>query len=219
MSDKRLIRSEIIPGKVDHFRALMQRLVIQYTQQWVSSEGRHLFFVEIRQVRDGLDVTPATRGSWSVFLAPVEGPGYAGIEAYELSGDRGTRIEFLDCYTPRSPKLNEPIGSAFEEFIDIVLRETVSDQRSRESAADHTDEASDLLPKTQSTRDKWKRIWAIILETQRKYMEEYENMNTDNPKPHFDDYRDAIASEIGWKPAAKTIRRIIHAGARGLLDD
>jgi hypothetical protein len=218
MADKRLIQSVVVPGKVDHFRALMQRLVIQYTQQWESSDGRHLFFTEDRQACDGQDVTPSTRGSWWVFLAPTEGPGNAAIEAYELPGDRGTRIEFLDGYTPRSPARDEPIGSAFEEFVEIVLQETVSDQTSVESAADHEDEASDLLPKRPKKRDEWKKIWAIMVETRENYQREYDDFGIDNPKATTDDYRDAIASQIGWKPDPRTISRIKRAGEAGLLD-
>jgi hypothetical protein len=122
VADKRLVQSVIVPGKVDHFRALMQRLIIQYTQKWVSSDGTELLFSEDRQESNGQDITPPTRGTWSI-IAFAEGSSWAGIEAYELSNGNQTQIDFFDGYTPNHPALNQPVGSAFEEFCGLIIDE------------------------------------------------------------------------------------------------
>ena len=218
MPDENLIRSILIPGKVDHFRAFMQRLVIRYTQRWTSSSGKHLFFSERRKERDGKDVTLPTRGTWSIILAPIEGPGFAGIEAYELPKDAGTQIDFLDGYVPETPSLNMLIGSPFKEFTDMVIEEVeqlFSEQMS--TGKEIGNQHSDLLPKNQRTRDKWREAYSIIVEVQTDYREEYEDLSIENPRPAIDDYRDAIATQMGWKPSGKTVSRIRKAGDAGLL--
>ena len=131
MSDSRLIRSENFRGvTVDHIRALMQRLIAHYPRGWESTNGELLIgFFEERDITGPdrtVDVTPATRGSWAVGLHPGS-PGlikcWAGIEAYEQPGH--TKVDFWDGYSPGSPPGVEypPIGAAFEEFCEMIVRE------------------------------------------------------------------------------------------------
>jgi hypothetical protein len=75
-----------------------------------------------------VDITPPSRGSWAIILRsgtsqPVEGR--AGIEAYERP-EGTTRVDFLDGYLPGARVHRskwEPIGSAFEEFCQMVIEE------------------------------------------------------------------------------------------------
>jgi hypothetical protein len=74
------------------------------------------------------------------------------------------------------------------------------------------------FPKGDNTRERWKRAYTVIVETDEKYREAYDEGYTDDPKPKSDDYRDALASEMNWKPSAKTVSKIQKAGKMGLLD-
>jgi len=76
---------------------------------------------------------PPTRASWEVtpwnssnmrpWWHPKKGRYFAGIEAYE-EADGHTRVDFLDGYHPDRPQQEYlPIGSAFEEFSRMVIKE------------------------------------------------------------------------------------------------
>jgi hypothetical protein len=145
VSGKKLIRSETVIGRVEHFRALMQRLALR--TPWMASTGEKFVFYEERQTRHQLvaivpgtgrtpfspdrheyanvDVTPPTRGSWAVHS---EDPSKAllataGIEAFEQPNGQ-TLLEFWDGYHPHSADIPRPaIGAAFEEFCEMVIRE------------------------------------------------------------------------------------------------
>lgn len=152
----KLIRTETIPGTVDRFRALMERLTnLTGRDGWVSSNGERLVWHEHRHTKrelvsvgpspysriygaEGLvrrhyrdiDVTPQTRGSWDVLLFPRESEhptANAGIEVYELPNGH-TRVDFQDGYIPIAPHLNKkPIGPAFEEFCQMVIEEALDE--------------------------------------------------------------------------------------------
>ena len=144
-----LIRSESFSGTVEHFRALMQRLAVQYAKGWESVSGERLVFSEHRHTRRQLiavtprgdprllgtvlanrehyrdvDNTRPTRGSWKVYLLVDKSfKGNAGIEAYE-GPDGSTRVDFYDGYDPLLPGLDHaPIREAFEKFCEMVVRE------------------------------------------------------------------------------------------------
>lgn len=121
MADSRLISSEPFPGvTADHIRALMQRFVAHHPRGWESTNGELLIgFGELEQ-------TIATRGSWVVALHPGSSSGtecWAGVEAYEQPGY--TKVDFGDGYFPGAPPGVEypPIGAAFEEFCEMIVRE------------------------------------------------------------------------------------------------
>jgi len=155
-----LVKSVVIPGSVQHFRGVMERLAIRYPGTgiwaragiWASAGGEHLAFKERRQTKTELvawepaseeclagtsyvvtgsqahykdiDITPPTRASWMVHASGELESGGGGIEAYEMPGGQHTRIDFLDGYTPGWPAFQGiPIGPAFVEFCEIVLRE------------------------------------------------------------------------------------------------
>jgi hypothetical protein len=143
----KLIHSEDFAMTVEHFRALMQRLVIQYAKGWESADGKRLTFGEYRHTKQELvgvtpgsprymgryvapaipdkhyrytDVTPPTRGSWLV--SPLGNQGFAGIEAYEQPGG-STKVDFYDGYHPAMPGLDHPaIGAALEGFCETVVK-------------------------------------------------------------------------------------------------
>ena len=74
------------------------------------------------------------------------------------------------------------------------------------------------VPSRQPDLARWRRAYPNLIETQERYREIYEDGDTDDPKPKMDDYRDALASEMGWRPTERTIRKILAAGGGGLLD-
>jgi hypothetical protein len=143
VSGKKLIRSETVIGRVEHFRALMQRLALR--TPWMASTGEQLVFYEERQTQRQLvaivpltsgfgghhreykdvDITPPTRGSWAVHS---EDPSKAllataGIEAFEQPNGQ-TLLEFWDGYLPGSVDVPRPtIEAAFEELCEMIIQE------------------------------------------------------------------------------------------------
>lgn len=152
MSDRKPIRSEDFRGiTIDHFRALMQQLAIGHQEGWMSSNGERLVSGERRQTAQELvgldptspfyqkkhykwvDVTPPTRGSWEVRLVGgEETEGYAGVEVYERPGR--IHVDFLDGHRPHWLGVEyPPIGSAFEEFCEMIVKEVRSLMLAREA--------------------------------------------------------------------------------------
>lgn len=74
------------------------------------------------------------------------------------------------------------------------------------------------LPKTEKTREEYKRAYAIIKQTQQAYRELWEKDRIDDPNPNLLDYRDNLINEIRWKRDPKTINKVIALGEAGLLD-
>jgi len=227
MSEDRLVRSELIPGRIDHFRAIMERFLLLhalYTRRWEASDGKILFITEVRKERDGQDVTLPTRATWRVIFAPIHGPGVAAIEAYELAGDKGTWVDFVDGYAPEFPEIRDPIGPPFQAFVDIVMAEARQMFDGRTSAEDGTDKEQMVelskpdVPKRKTSREKWIRAYSVIKKVREDLLEAYTNGDTRNPTPKIEDYRDALADEMGWSPASKTLRKIIMAGDNGQLE-
>jgi hypothetical protein len=121
----------------------MRRLVVHHANEWKSTEDVKLFFQEFPDIERELvgvtpsqgvfgpsveyhyknvDKTPSNCGSWIVW-ALNKGGGKAGIEAYQQLNQ--TIVDFWDGYMPLHPTLKfTPIGAAFEEFCDMVVRET-----------------------------------------------------------------------------------------------
>jgi HJR/Mrr/RecB family endonuclease len=171
-----IIRSEVIPGTVEHFRAVMQRLGVRCggkpwrsksderlvfsehrktTRELVSVQsptterrGRYLAFLSEREHYKTIDVTPSTRGSWEILLLSQQDKfiGFAGIEAYEQV-EGTTQVDFLDGYSPHLPgHKREPIGPAFEEFSQIVVLEAIGKQRKQSTLATDFDAIARLEP-------------------------------------------------------------------------
>lgn len=131
MSDDRLKRFEIAPGTVADFRALMGRLSVRYAAGWLAPTSEIL----------GFSMLPGAFPSyccWHVYViwepawrasrthsAPREKRS-AGIEVVEENHGQ-TRVTFVDGYYPLDPgRDREPIGPAFEEFRDMIVREMQS---------------------------------------------------------------------------------------------
>jgi len=84
------------------------------------------------------DVTPSTRGSWSIIsLGHSEQRGV--IEAYEQP-DGKTVVHFIDGYQPDAAWVErEPIGAAFAEFVEFVIAEIQQIGTSKEESQDATE--------------------------------------------------------------------------------
>ena len=76
----------------------------------------------------------------------------------------------------------------------------------------------DLLPKRQSTRNRWKKAYKIITEMREDYQEGFLEGKSHDPKPNILEIRQRILVELGWSRSDKTIYRIIKAGDKGCLD-
>jgi hypothetical protein len=223
-------RSEVVPGSTGHFRATMERLYIRYHRDgWIASSGDRL--------RLGRNThTDDKRGTWTVTLhREDELPCFAGIEAYEQYNGN-TLVEFKDGYEPGSRWRASPIGPLFVRFSDIVVgeaqpigavMENEQEMPRSESAPAQQGIASepssvvslqDLLPKKPETREKYKRAYSIIVKLREEYRELYENEETDKPAPNMDDYREALAFRMDWKPSGTLVRKIRKLGDGGLLE-
>jgi len=127
-----LVRSELLPGTVAHFRAAMEKLADLELGRWMSSAGKSLRFEEWR-----LDSTPSTRSTWHVWLpVPLEDvpeietqiglyeiqqthDGDACIKAYERP-DEYTEVFCWDRCSLATLQ-SQPIGTLFEEFCREVF--------------------------------------------------------------------------------------------------
>jgi len=86
------------------------------------SDGRHAYFHEVRDEADEHDKMQAIRAHWRLLVIPLDGPGMTSIEAFELPDGKGVRLDFTDGRVP-GYRLYAPIGQAFLDFIDSLVRE------------------------------------------------------------------------------------------------
>lgn len=75
----------------------------------------------------------------------------------------------------------------------------------------------DGFPKKPETITRYKKAYLIMSELRGQYRESYDEFLTSTPTPTTQDYKDALASKMGWRPCDKTIRRIKKFGDEGLL--
>lgn len=106
--------------------------------------------------------------------------------------------------------------SAMEERLEARPEEVVEEARERLE-----EEMTRLLPrdfpKKAETIAKYKEAFSIIQAMQEEYREEYNLGYTKDPKPELEDYREALASRMGWKRTHRTIRKVIEFGRKGWL--
>ena len=74
------------------------------------------------------------------------------------------------------------------------------------------------LPKTKKTRLRHARAYALILDLREEYKSSFDDWTREDPKPTLDDYRDALASSMDWRPSHRTISKIIREGDAGKLN-
>jgi len=137
-------RTEHIPGTMEQFRATMHGIGLRVFEweEWTPSTGEKLWLSEIPP-----EGTLSTEDKWSVFVVSQAPDGAlnitasdmtyewhaadAWIEAYEQPDGR-VRLEFIDGYSRISLGLGcNPIGRAFEEFAELVVKEALGQQPSR----------------------------------------------------------------------------------------
>jgi hypothetical protein len=73
------------------------------------------------------------------------------------------------------------------------------------------------VPKKASYKKRYKEAYAIIKKVDKEFRESWNEDSRNNPKPKIEDYRDALANEMDWKPTDRTIQRILVAGKAGKL--
>ena len=237
-----LIKRARYPGRVEHFRALIERLNIQCENAWVSSGGETLVFRERRQLvcpteagamgmpdePEPEDVTPPTRGAWVVKPIDEWDKGrfrQAAIEAFE--GLTGTLVQFWDAYVPQSrPSQVAPLGAAFEEFAQWVIdeaarmgdgcQEIVEEQTRRVDPPEHR---PPWFPKQEKTKARWRRMWQLIVQRREEQRKGYDEWEYDDPELKLQDYADHVASEMKIRtPSTKWVSWVIRAGEAGWLD-
>jgi hypothetical protein len=76
------------------------------------------------------------------------------------------------------------------------------------------------FPKTEKSRERWRRSYSVIVEKRQEYRADYDDARTDDPNPYIDDLRDALSVLPEWKkkPTRKTVSHIIEAGDNGWLE-
>lgn len=233
-----LIKRARYPGRVEHFRALIQRLNIQCENAWVSSGGETLVFRERRQLvwpteagAMGMpdepgpeDMTPPTRGTWVVSRIEGGGP-EAAIEAFQERTD--TLVQFWDaCLPDHTGMRDDALGAAFEEFTAWVIDEAARlGDGCQEIVAEQTGGVDPLehrplwFPKQEETKAKWRRMWKLIVQRQEEQRKGYDEGEYDDPELKLQDYADYLAPEMMIKtPSTKWVSRVIRAGEAGWLD-
>jgi len=124
--------------------------------KWKASTGEWLVFSEYRHIKrelvsvdpptfeyhnagivwrgqqeyyKGIDVTPDTRSTWTFHKLTEDGfQGWAAIEAYQRLSGKETQLDFLDGYYPGPAVIRKPIGAAFKEFCEALIREIYQDE-------------------------------------------------------------------------------------------
>ncbi|MCG3209828.1 MAG: hypothetical protein FOGNACKC_03455 [Anaerolineae bacterium] len=79
----------------------------------------------------------------------------------------------------------------------------------------NSSERPDWFPKTEKALKKYRVAYGIIKKKKKEYKTDYDNGDTNNPKPTINDLRDAISLKLGVAYSARQIRRIIQAGENG----
>jgi hypothetical protein len=79
------------------------------------------------------------------------------------------------------------------------------------------DICSELLPASKTTKERWKRIYGVVVKTRQDYLEEYKDHSSKRSKGKIPDYQDAIAAELMITVGERTLRKIIKAGDLGFL--
>jgi hypothetical protein len=221
----RLVRTEIYPGKVKHFRNNVERISTLLHGKWTSSGGESLVFRERRE-RELVAVTQHSPPYGKLTFSPTEhyrdstpedhstwlvkkegGEECAAIEVCQQP-DGHSLVDFLDGYDPSWPEVS-PIGSLFEEFCDWIVAQVWTGQPERKSDS--------RLPKKQKTRDKWKRVYTIYADLKREYRQLWDEGSIDGPEVKMEDLAERLNDACGWTLTPRHLRDIIKAGDAGLL--
>ena len=75
----------------------------------------------------------------------------------------------------------------------------------------------DDFPRKDQTVKRYKKAYDIILQTRKRFYDCWKKGDFDNPTPKVQDYKDALAYHMGWKPCDKTLRKILRLGDDGYL--
>jgi len=75
------------------------------------------------------------------------------------------------------------------------------------------------FPKKGSTFDRYAEAYCVIIKYREEYRTLYDELREERPVPSIDEYRDALADRIGWRPSGRTVSTIIRLGDEGFLQD
>lgn len=90
-------------------------------------------------------------------------------------------------------------------------------RRSKRKAAGKATKRKICLPSNPMIREQWRKMWRIIRQAQRSYMNPPNDTEEERPNPTYDDFRQAIKERLNLKRSEKTVQRVIKAGRAGLL--
>ena len=117
-----------------------------------------------------------------------------------------------ESYGHKREKLNYISDNLREKLTNLDNSHAIKELPSKKDI-----EKMDIIPKTQKTLDSWTQAYQLIEEARKIYMEEYMGLEGDNPTPTIEEFRDYLASHMGWKRSERTLRKVIKAGDKGWL--
>lgn len=74
------------------------------------------------------------------------------------------------------------------------------------------------IPTKEKNLKKWRRAYAIVIETRQAYREEFLDSFAKKGTGKLADFQDAVANQMGWNVNERTLRKIIKAGDAGCLN-
>ena len=133
---------------------------------------------------------------------------------------KGVLIKFVVREKHNEPTLASFIDKIIARLEQITSVHVLSDESTGNVKRDReqiTKESETYIPQRDAALKRYRKAYPILDKTRDRFRKEWDEGNTENPSPRIDDYRDALAFEIGYKPSEKTVRRILNAGDAGLL--
>jgi len=104
--------------------------------------------------------------------------------------------------------------AVMDYFEELTSRIAITFPRPAEEGLETTPKD---FPKRPKTLEKYRKAYAIVVKTRKRFYDRWKRGDWDNPTPKMEDHKDALAYEMGWRPCDKTLRRIIRFGDDGLL--
>ena len=146
-----------------------------------------------------------------------------------LPAGSNTVIMFVARDALHHEKITDGGQTLFQEFIrcankhfDELTRQQVQAEPPKRTRANAGDAEPPFpgSPKTREGRQKWRESFRVIREIREEYRKLYDDGDTDEPNPSYDDLRDALARMPEWKkkPCLSTVRRIVRFGDKHPLE-